>query len=319
MSVCMNDERVLPFSTAKPTLTVAGRPTETVSTPILDGSSPAAAQLRAQIRRVAPYFRTALLTGEEHCGEEEVAQALHELSPVRDLPFRVMRAADAEACLSSATPVEGLLYLPDVTRMSRAAQMELLRWLRAGYAARGTLRLVAFAGQGLRALTSAGTFSAELASSLEVLRLALPPLRERALDIPLLMGNVARQVADALDMPAPQLARDFLQAAERFDWPGNLAQMQAVMRWLQERHPGGLLQAEDLAAALAALGQTTSTPDTGPRMVRLELVLQEHIRAVLIACNGNKLRAAEVLGISRSTLYRMLETTGYDAGWRMAG
>jgi two-component system response regulator HydG len=275
--------------------------------------------LRAQIRRVAPYFRTALLTGEDHCGEEDVARELHELSPARELPFRVVNAEGAEQFLSDATPAEGFVYLPDVARLSRTAQIDLQRWLRAGYASRGTLRVVAFAGHGLRALTSAGTFSAELASSLEALRLALPPLRERALDIPLLINHIAQQVAEVLHVPSPQLARDFLQAAERFDWPGNLAQMQAVMRWLQERNPGGLLQAGDMAAALSALGQTASATDAGPRMVPLELVLQEHIRAVLIACNGNKLRAAEVLGISRSTLYRMLETTGYDAGWRMAG
>jgi DNA-binding NtrC family response regulator len=315
----MNEERVLPFSSAKYDLTVAGKPATTVQWSLLDGSSPAAARLRAQIRRVAPYFRTALLTGEDHCGEEEVARTLHELSPVCELPFRVVTAESAEQILSAATLTDGLLYLPDVGKLSRTAQMELLHWLRAGYASRGTLRVVAYAGQGLRALTSAGTFSAELASSFEALRLALPPLRERAPDIPMLMSHISREVAEALGAPAPQLTKDFLQAAERFDWPGNLAQMQSVMRWLQERNSGGLLQAGDMAAALSALGQTTSATGAGPRMVRLELVLQEHIRSVLIACNGNKLRAAEVLGISRSTLYRMLETTGYDADWQMAG
>jgi len=90
------------------------------------------------------------------------------------------------------------------------------------------------------------------------------------------------------------------------------------MRRLLERGAGETLHADDLADALEAVAQMQPVA-AGPRLVRLEQVVQEHIRAVLIACNGNKLRAAEVLGISRSTLYRMLETTGFEPDWQMVG
>ena len=111
----------------------------------------------------------------------------------------------------------------------------------------------------------------------------------------------------------------FLEEAERFDWPGNLRPDAAVMRLLLERSADVPLQADDLAEALEAMAAMQPAAPTGPRLVKLEQVVQEHIRSVLIACNGNKLRAAEVLGISRSTLYRMLETTGLSLTGRWRG
>jgi DNA-binding NtrC family response regulator len=298
-------------------------------------------QLRAHLRRVAPHFRAALLVGEQNCGDLEVARELHRLSPVGTQPFVVLRAAEAErhlACredVPSRMPMQGLLYLPEAGRLSRTAQSGLLALLRGAGAwqptvappgvGRSTLRVVAFAGQGLRPLVSAGAFSADLAAHLDGVRLTLPPLRERAQDLPLLLEHVARTVAAEQGVPPPEFSAEFLQAAERLTWPGNLLQMQAVMRRLvrhtcddsdDSKQP---LQARDLHAALEALAETMTGTNTGPRLVRLEQVAQEHIRAVLIGCGGNKLRAAEVLGISRSTLYRMLETTGYEHDWQMAG
>jgi DNA-binding NtrC family response regulator len=270
-----------------------------------------------------------------------VARELHRLSPVSGLPFLVLHAAEAEqrlACrddVPSRLPAQGLLYLPEAARLSRAAQSGLLALLRgpsawqpalaAAGAARSTVRVVAFAGQGLRPLVSACAFSPDLASQLDGLRLTLPPLRERAQDVPLLLAHMAQTVADEMGVPPPEFRADFLQAAERLTWPGNLAQMQAVLRRLlrdssneahESKHP---LEASDLHTALESLAETMTGATTGPRLVRLEQVAQEHIRAVLIGCGGNKLRAAEVLGISRSTLYRMLETTGYEQDWQMAG
>ena len=302
---------------------------------LLAGDSPAVTQLRAQIQRVAPHFRTALLSGEHGCGDLEVARALHRLSPVSGLPLGVLPAAESElrfARLSHGPgrmSVEGMLYLPEAGQLSRGAQNGLLALLRGtgtflhttaqGSMGRSVVRVVAFAGHGLRPLVSAGAFSAELADLLESLRLVLPPLRERAQDLPLLLARVAKTVAEEMHMAPPQFSTGFIEAAQRLTWPGNFAQMQAVLRRLLQGGGSETLQASDLSAALEALAETMTGMTAGPRLVRLEQVAQEHIRAVLIGCGGNKLRAAEVLGISRSTLYRMLETTGYDAGWRMAG
>jgi DNA-binding NtrC family response regulator len=334
----VTDKQVLPFS--------ATRVPQPGTSPLLAGDSPAATQLREHLRRVAPHFRSALLCGEQGCGDLEVARELHRLSPVSGLPMVVLGAAEAErrlACrndVPSPLPVQGLLYLPEAGRLSRAAQSGLLALLRGPGAwqpslaqagvGRSNVRVVAFAGQGLRPLVSAGAFSAELAAQLDGLRLTLPPLRERAQDLPLLLEHVARTVADELNAPQPEFSSDFLEAAERLTWPGNLTQMRAVLRRLlqQSRDESGdrtrpmdgrPLDARDLSGALEALAETMTGATSGPRLVRLEQVAQEHIRAVLIGCGGNKLRAAEVLGISRSTLYRMLESAGFEQDWQMAG
>jgi len=294
---------------------------------VLSGTSAAIAHLRAQMRRIAPYFRTASLTGERGCGDEAVARALHEMCPLNDRAFLALNATDAEKRFATengpvAAPTEGLLYLPEAEALSRTAQAGLLRLLREQNSR--SPRVVAFVGRGLKPLISAGFFSPELAGTLGALRIALPELRDRTTDIPLLLHDCLqetcrrREITDARSRPV-YLSDEFLLAAMRSNWPGNLHQMQDVVDWLLEHKTGGTLNAGDLQAALDALNQASSSRPRGPRMVRLEQVVQQHIREVLMGCNGNKLRAAEVLGISRSTLYRMLESSEAPESLRLAG
>jgi DNA-binding NtrC family response regulator len=282
---------------------------------VLLGPSLAMSTLWARLQRVAPYFRTALLTGESGSGQQAVARALHELSPLRARGFTVIPAADADSRLANdaglkASAALGMLYLPEPDRLSPAAQAGLMRLLRERGS--GAPRLVTFAERGLRSLISACGFSSELANSLGALQIEVPPLRQRTEDIPLLAGHLLRRQAESLSLRPPALADDFFDAAGSLPWPGNLDQMQAVLGWMLE-HGGSLLHGADLHAALAALAQTPSTAHAEPRLVRLDQIVREQVHSVLMACNGNKLRAAEILGISRSTLYRMLGASG--PGW----
>jgi DNA-binding NtrC family response regulator len=276
----------------------------------LDGSSAAMTQLRNQIRRVAPYFRTALLTGERGCGEEAAAHILHQLSPRAHDPFLALTPAEAELRfgiekLPANLAAEGMLYLPQPERLPRAAQIALLRLLRE----RGSNapRIVAFAERGLRPLVTAAGFSPELAESLNALRITLPSLRERQEDIPELLTRVLQDFAALSGNTPPQLASNLLEAAVQLPWPGNFNQLFCAATGLMDLAGKGALVAADLEAVLGAIPQPAPSDRREIRTVRLDDVIQEHIRAVLFACNGNKLRTAEVLGISRSTLYRMLE------------
>jgi DNA-binding NtrC family response regulator len=276
---------------------------------LLVGPSAAAAHLWAQIRRVAPHFRTALLTGERGTGAEAVARALHDLSPATWRPFLSLNHQEAEEYFAHKTfasaPTEGTLFLSDIESLSRSAQTGLLRLLR--HRGPQAVRVVAFARHGLRPAVSTGIFSSELASSLAALRIALPALRERAEDIPLLVSHLLQRRAQALGKAAPPLTAEFLHAASHFAWPGNLEQMTGALEALIRRSTGEALTGGDLESSVKQTEEAAPRPANEPRMVKLETVIQEHIRAVLFGCNGNKLRAAEVLGISRSTLYRMLD------------
>ena len=277
----------------------------------LAGPSLAITQLRGQIRRVAPYFRTAVLTGERGCGGEAVAHILYQLSPLSHRPFVNLTSAEAnllfgEGCESSDLAGTGMFYLPRPERLSRTAQTGLLRLIRR----RGPLspRIVAFAERGLRPLVSASGFSADLAECLGALRIAIPPLRDRGEDIPQLLAHMLETIAAQSGISTPQLAPDLVNAARKIPWHGNLPQLYSAAEGLMERATHLALHASDLDGVLGTFPQSSTRDRHEIRMMRLDDIIQEHIRAVLFACNGNKLRTAEVLGISRSTLYRMLET-----------
>jgi two-component system response regulator HydG len=300
----MATDSVLPFPASAPSCKVC-------EIPALLGTSPAALQLRSQLRRVGPYFRTALLTGESGCGQEDVAHGLHQYSPVADRPFALLPAAETERRFAaqnlqtSTDAPEGLLYLPEIDRLSRDAQAGLLKLLRD----RSAPRIVVYARRGLRPLVSAGTLSPELAGALGALRITLPTLRERAQDIPEVLRHFLRCAADNLHSRPVYLAETFPEAAMRYAWPGNFTQLRLAMGWLVENRAGSSLRPEDLRAAIDAISLTPpSEASAEPCLIPLDQVVQQHIRSVLVACNGNKLRAAEILGISRSTLYRMLES-----------
>jgi len=310
--VVFNSNRALQEQKQERVLTVA---------PLLAGSSDAATQLRAQVRRIAPYFHVASLAGAPGSGEEQVARALHECCPHRDRTFHLLTAADAERrfAINRLQPVgEGFLYLADTEHLSTTAQAGLLRLMRER--AHRPLRLVAYTGKGLKPLLSAGLFNPELANLLGALSITLPPLTERKADLGLLFQTLLDEAARGHITRPPFLSEEFLQALTEQEWPGNLYQMRRAATWLMDSRTG-TLQAADLAAALEATGRSKPRDESQhqTRMIPLDHVVQEHIRSVLMACNGNKLRAAEVLGISRSTLYRMLDSVSSYNPFQMAG
>lgn len=289
---------------------------------VLIGPSPAISHVWSQLHRVAPHFRAAVITGEPGTGAEAAARTLHVLSPSNELSFLALDAEQAEQMFTMTSAlhpnIDGMVFLRDVERLSPAAQRGLLRRFRSRN--RMPFRMVASPRHELRASVSAGRFLPELADLLSTVRIVMPPLRERRADLPLLATQFLRRVAERLGVAAPELAPEFLDAATTFGWPGNLLQLQQLFENL-------LL--ETSATCYTALHFEQSVRNTAtepaaeappaPRMVRLEEIVQEHIRAVLIACHGNKLRAAEVLGISRSTLYRMLDGAPAGRDYSLAG
>ena len=275
----------------------------------LIGTSEAIQRVRAQIHRVAPYFRAALLAGEPGSGIDAVARALHAHSPARALPLITLDTAAAEkfaSTVSHAMPHEGTLLLPEVDRLSMVAQHHFLRRLRQRS---HPIRIIAATQVDLRACVSAGHFSLDFADALSAIRIQLPPLRERTKDVVALTIAIAKRMAASSQSPEPNFAESFLAAALAHKWPGNLPELETLLKSLSEISHHTPLTACHFEDALSRISAATVTKQNAQvRMMRLEDIVQEHIRGVLMACHGNKLRAAEVLGISRSTLYRMLDS-----------
>lgn len=278
------------------------------------GTSAAIARVREQISRVAPYFRAAVITGEPGTGAESVARALHARSPAKTLPFTILdgEAAERYALQLSAQHArqtgddEGTVYLPDVGDLSVAAQHRLLSRLRQRSR---PVRIVVSTQTSLRAAVSAGRFSLDFAEALSAIRVQMPALRERKEDLTALTLATAQRLALESGQAVPVFDAGFLRAAAEHSWPGNLAELHSLLASVMDANPEGPCTAEDWEAALRRTACTPSQATAAQtRMLPLEQVVQEHIRGVLIACHGNKLRAAEVLGISRSTLYRMLDS-----------
>lgn len=282
----------------------------------LVGPSPAMARLWSQIRLLAPHFRVALLTGEPGCGADAVAQALHDLSPFAGTPLLRIRAVDADrqlrhpAALFGNAP-RGALFLTDIDRLSPASQQVVMRFLKLRRHRR--IAIVASTSVDLRPLVSAGTFNAELFANLGSLRIQIPSLRERVQDIPLLTHQFLQAEATRQGRSVPLLEPGLVGTITDYTWPGNIDQLRSAISWMLEHCDGPLTSAE-LHSAIAEVRAETESAEAPVRMVPLDHVVQEHVRAVLIGCNGNKLRAAEVLGISRSTLYRMLDAASVAGG-----
>ena len=134
----------------------------------------------------------------------------------------------------------------------------------------------------------------------------MPPLRQRVEDIPLLAQWLLRRTADAAGQAPKMLAEDTEFRLQEHLWPNNLRELERVVCQAAALAEGAVIEPRHLLAVVEpAFGKPTGIPARRP--TRLHDVIQQHVLEVLTRCGGNKLRAAELLGISRSTLYRMLE------------
>jgi DNA-binding NtrC family response regulator len=307
---------------------------------MLVGESVAARRLRSQIQRVAPYFRIALIRGETGCGKELVARAIHDLSPGAGGPFVVTHAATLAESVAAGELAEcgcrwtaasvfesadgGTLYLRGVGELTFGLQASLLEFLRECDVYRGPsssarltrinssvrrpaeLRILAASNRDLRTLAAIGQFREDLYAHLSAVEIFVPPLRQRVEDIPLVAQWLLRRMAEATGQAPKMLAEETGFRLQEQLWPNNLRELERVVCQAAGLAEGAVIEPRHLLAVVEpAFGNPAGTPAAGP--VRLHDVIQQHVLEVLTHCGGNKLRAAELLGISRSTLYRMLD------------
>lgn len=254
--------------------------------------------------------------GAQSCGQEAVAQLLLLFSSYPQRPFVKLQSIEADQYLNGVAAAGELssvfLFLPDADRLSPMAQQHVLRLLKGQRSNKVTI--VAATTEDLRTLVGFKRFLPELAAALGELRITVPALRERCEDLPMLLSQIIQLRCQARQQAAPKLSEALLQAAVQHEWPGNLAEFsQVVDHLLDSQSKKNVL---DLAAWKRAMkaARFVKSPSSPVTLISLDTLIQQHIAAVLKACDGNKMRAAQTLGVSRSTLYRMMEDGNKQSG-----
>lgn len=308
------DPRPAEFGISYRTSTAAG------DAPELVGESMSMQRLRLQIERIGPHFRTVLVHGEIGTGKELVARALHGKSGRAGTPMTVCHAARLSGMDKSAERAlltqlraaqEGTLFLDGVDEVSPEAQKNLLEMLDR----RTGLRTIASSSQNLRVMAAAGLFRSDLYHRLAVVEIPLEPLRRRTDDIPVLANYFLGRFASLYQKRIGSVAPEAMQLLMQHEWPGNVRELENVVHNAVLQCESRALEAHDLASMMRGKAIVTAI-DEGRHTqapLRLQEVIDHHVVRVLRECSGNKVKAAEVLGISRSTLYRMLEGCSAEA------
>lgn len=298
------------------------------------GRSPLMLEVYAKIRRIAPHFRTVLVTGATGTGKELVAKALHHLSPVSRGPFVVCNCSAlvdnlveselfgyAKGAFTGAIQDKvgmfehadkGAIFLDEIGELSPSAQAKLLRVLQNRQVQRvGSLtprnidiRVIAATHRNLKKMVQDGQFREDLYYRLAVVEIPLPPLASRREDLPLLERFFIQKYAAEYDKPVAGLARRAQTRLASYPWPGNVRELENVIGNACMMVEGNLIDVQDLPERLRGpLDQDIAAEDA---FVSLEEMQRRHVMRVLEGVGGNKARAAEVLGIGRATIYQML-------------
>jgi DNA-binding NtrC family response regulator len=312
------------------------------------GRSPIMLDVFAKIRRVAPHFRTCLVTGPTGTGKELVARALHNLSPASSGPFVVCNCAAivetlfeselfgySKGAFTGATQDKigmfefahgGTLLLDEIGDTPLATQTKLLRVLqnqevhRVGspVARKVDVRVIASTNRNLEALVNEKLFRDDLYFRLSMVEIKLPLLSERMEDLPLLERFFIERFAEQYNKHILGLTRRAQAMLGRYSWPGNIRELENVLGHACMMVEGDVLDVRDFPDRFQ--GQTVPAGiGKDDEFSSLEVVQRRHALRVLERLDGNKARAAEVLGVSRATLYRLLADADSEQNDQIAG
>ncbi len=303
------------------------------------GRSPLMIDVFRRIRRVAPHFRTALVTGATGTGKELVAAALHRLSPVANNRFAVcncsavvetlfeselfghVRGAFTGAGQDKVGLFEyangGTVFLDEIGDMPLDTQSKLLRVLENGEVQRVgspgvrhvSVRVVAATNRNLREMMAQNKFREDLFYRLSMVEVKLPLLCERGDDLPLLERYFLDSFSSEYSKPVRGLTPRAQLLLARYSWPGNVRELKSVLGSACMLTEGDVLDVQDLPEHLRRTQQEADDDD----LLSLEEVERRHVRRVLDRLGGNKARAAKILGINRTTIYRILGESGAEA------
>ena len=302
--------------------------------------SPLMLEIFTKIRRVAPHFRIALVTGPTGTGKELVAKALHSVGPasagefvvcncsalveslVESELFGYVKGSFTGATQDTAGLFEradrGAIFLDEIGELSPGAQAKLLRVLQdhrvrrvgSSISREVGVRVIVATNRDLRTMVREGKFREDLYYRLAVVEIGLPGLASRREDLPLLERHFVDKFAGEYGKPIAGLSRRAQGRLACYPWPGNIRELENVIGNACMMTDGRFLDINDLPDRIRS--DPSASLSTDEALLPLEELERRHIVRVLLRVGGNKARAAEILGIGRATLYQLLSKTRHQ-------
>ena len=308
------------------------------------GQTPAMVQVYKTIAKVADTRSTVLIYGESGTGKELVARSIHYNSPRNRRPFIPVDCASlveslletelfghVRGAFTGAVSAKkglfeeaegGTIFLDEASNISLSTQTKLLRFLqeheikRVGgpESIKVDVRIIAATNQQLESLVKEGRFREDLFYRLNVVTITMPPLRERKEDIPLLANHFLQTFSEEYKKSISHISPEALEILNHYSWPGNVRELENTIERAAVLSIHPIILPEDLPQKLLdsvpekKLDDLRSKyPLISEKLMSLKEVEKNHILKVLQETKGNKKKAAEILGIDRTTLYRILE------------
>jgi DNA-binding NtrC family response regulator len=308
--------------------------------------SPLMFEIFAKVRRVAPHFKTALITGATGTGKELIARCLHRLSPVSSKRFVVCNCAsivenlaetemfgyvkgaftgamrDQVGLFESANG--GIIFLDEIAELAQATQGKLLRVLQdhqvrrvgSSQSHKIDVRVIAATNRDLRSLVREGHFREDLYYRLAVVQIDLPPLSSRREDLPLLQRHFIRKFSTEYNKPILGVSRRAQAKMAVYHWPGNVRELENVIENACMMTEGRFLDISDLPELVGS--DITDRFVGDETLFSLKEVQDRHVQRVLARVGGNRRQAAEILGVGRSTIYKILSRIKSQESDKMA-
>lgn len=300
------------------------------------GCSPPVLQVVEELRLIAETDAVCLLQGETGTGKELFARAMHYLSARKDYPFVPVncgavpdqlfenelfghsRGAYTDASQEQrglfAFAEHGTLFLDEVDCLSASAQVKLLRVVQereyrpigSPRSVKADVRIIAATNSDLRVGVQHQRFRDDLFHRLNVLRLTMPPLRDRGADLPLLAHAFVREFAMRYKRPIPSLTREAFEAIRQYDWPGNIRELQAKIERAVLLCRRGTIAPQDLELPPPARASRNVLSMKSAKDIAIKNFECSYLSELLTRCSGNISQAARLAGKERRSLQRLI-------------